>query len=136
VEPVQERVHIGDPVPVEVEITNEGDEPVELLGMSLPWLFHHAAQFELVDSDRFHNRLTVLDPPEVPDAVIQPHTGISGQIELSSYLGTDTESINDVAGAYTVVGTLRAFAADPANASADPYQLIELTSEPFAIAIG
>jgi hypothetical protein len=117
-----------------MEIANRGERPVRLLGMSLPWIYHHAARFELVGSDKFQNRLTVLDPPTAPDVVVDPGTAVSGVVNLAEYLGTDTTSINQAPGTYTVIGIVVALAGDPGGDPGDVSR-VELRSDEFTVTI-
>lgn len=132
--PARTAVAPGEPIPVTVTITNSTGRTVTLVSISLPWVFHHAARFEVLGSDRFPNRITLLDPPTAPDVTVPSGGSVSGEVNLAEYLGSETESINEVPGSYTVVGHVTAVVVDlpPADPAGDR---VELTSEPFTVTV-
>lgn len=132
--PARAAVAAGEPIPVTVTIANNTDRPVTLVSISLPWVFHHAARFEVLGADRFPNRITLLDPPTAPDVTVAAGDSVCGDVNLADYLGSETEAINEVPGAYTVVGHVTAVVLGPAPA--DPAgDRLELTSEPFSVTV-
>lgn len=134
--PQREHVTRGEGVPVVIELRNDGSRPLNLLPMSVPWLYHHAVRFEVVDGPAQEPLLWVLDPPDGPEVVIPAHESLSGQVDLAEYLGRDggTTRLNDFPGSYRLRADVTVVAVEP---TADPsdYDRAEVTSEPFTVVI-
>jgi len=125
-------------VPVRVELGNQTDREIEVLAAGVPWTFHHAIRFILVEGTpegvNFENRLWVIDPPSVPDIVIAAGETASGEVDVARYLySAEGKSIGQVPGTYVVRARAIALAS---TGRADPeFERLEIESEPFTIVI-
>jgi len=125
-------------VPVRVALQNQTDREIEVLAVGVPWVFHHAIRFSIIESApagvTFENRLWVIDPPSVPDITIAAGETASGEVDVARYLySAEGKSIGEVPGTYRLRARVTTLAS---TGRADPeYEQLEIDSEPFTIVI-
>ena len=123
---------------VRVELGNQTDREIEVLAAGVPWTFHHAVSFMIIEGApegvTFENRLWVIDPPSVPDITIAAGETASGEVDLAQYLySAEGKSIGQVPGTYLLRAHVIALAS---TGRADPeFERLEIDSEPFTVVI-
>ena len=137
--PTQEIFKSGGPVRLRVELINNTNNKVDILAAGVPWTFHHAIKFTLAGGARknitFENRLWVIEPPSVPDLIIEKGKTASGVVDLARYLYTqDNRNISEVPGTYIIKAHLLTFVV--LKGRDEKFQKIEIDSEPFTVVIG
>ena len=132
--PAKDRYRRGEPVAVAVELTNRTNRTITVLASGVPWTYHHAIRFTVLDGGEFENRLWVFDPPDGPDTTIPSGATASGELDLAQYLySKDDKSINESSGTYRVGAEVIALAST--GGEDEPYERLELTCEPFTITV-
>ena len=137
--PTQDIYKSDGPVRLRVELINTTKNKLDILAAGVPWTFHHAIKFALAGGARekitFENRLWVIEPPSVPDLVIESGKTASGVVDLARYLFTrDNRSISEVPGTYIIKAHLLTFIS--LKGRDEKFQKIEIDSEPFTVVIG
>ncbi len=128
----EERYQKGRPVPVRVELINKTGCAIKILAAGVPWIYHHAISFSVIEGGQFENRLWVLEPPSAPDITIEKGATAAGEVDLAQYLySKDDRSINQIPGIYRIYARVVTFV----SMGQENYERLELYSESLTIII-
>jgi len=128
--PRQEDIETGQPVLVDIRLRNDGETPLTLSAVGVPWMFHGAIRFA---AEGLEASLPVIDPPEAT-LELPPGGEDGGTIDLAEYLHRpDGTPVNQAPGAFAVTATVTAVVL---KAGQDPpYERVPLQCGPFAVTI-
>jgi hypothetical protein len=134
--PSEAKVAAGQSIPIVVALINKSDREVELLASGVPWIFHHAISFHMVEGPSgvtLENRLWMIDPPTVPDTLIGPGETANGIVDLAAYLfDADGRCINELPGSYRIGARIVALASYKGE---EDFNRLELDCDPFNLTI-
>lgn len=126
----QEVTGLGEPVLVAVSIRNDGDAPLTLSAVGVPWMFHGSIKFE---ADGLEQVLPVIDPPEAT-LELAPREEKGGSIDLTQHLSRpDGKVINEEAGDFKVSAMVTAVVLK--TGEDPPYERVPLSCGPFTVKI-
>lgn len=90
----------GVPLAAALHLENTTDETVTILGMTIPWMYRHAAHFS---AEGFEDPHVLADPGEYETLILLPGESAGGEIPLADrLLDTYGRSLEEVPGTYAV----------------------------------